>query len=341
MPISWPVSLCTIYSGSLLYAFRGSILISSNDYRQLKRVAMKRSSVIKAFFLSVVVLSISVGGIAYKTIRDSMYRKQCTAESIKKNEQMRQLLITTYNAQPVNFSSEDKISLSGLLIVRPHAKRVVLLCHGLGMTKEGMHRYIKLFPEDSILLFDFRAHGQSGGDFISVGNYERYDVAAAYRYLQTNPLTQGLPVVGFGVSMGGAALLGAVAREKVNCCGVIIDSSFADLKEQVTHAFTARTGLPKAILMPATLALYELIAGYRIAEVVPAQFMRSVLCPVFIAHSHADETTPVAQARLLYEAAPCPIKEFWTVDSAQHAKIIHAYPEEYAQRISHFLTQCQ
>jgi fermentation-respiration switch protein FrsA (DUF1100 family) len=298
------------------------------------------STVIKKVALSVVLACCLVGGLAYKTIRDSMYRKPYAPEQLEKIEANRDYLRRTYHTQPVHFYSKDGLRLSGLLIKRPHARRVILLCHGLAMSKEHMKRFIDLFPEDTLLVFDFRAHGQSEGDFISIGNFERYDVRAAYDFLRSHEATKNLPLIGFGVSMGGAALLGAIACQNVACDGIIIDSSFADLREQITHAFTDRTGLPKAILMPVTLALYELIGGYSIEQVVPKQFMTKVKGPVFIAHSEVDTTTPLAQARLLYDAASHPHKEMWVVKDAEHARIVHKYPREYAERIAQFLARC-
>ncbi|HZW60998.1 MAG TPA: alpha/beta fold hydrolase [Candidatus Babeliales bacterium] len=284
---------------------------------------------------SVIISFALIGGVAYRTIRSTVYRFSYSPEAKQQIEKNRAFLIEHYHPEQVHFTTCDNITLSGLFIPRKHAKRAILICHGYGMSKELMRRFVSFFPHDSILLFDFRAHGESGGHVITIGNHEQWDVQAAVDFLHAQPETARLPIVGVGVSMGGATLLGAAAHG-VNFQALIIDSSFGRLCDQVSHAFYKYTGLPRFLFMPAVVFLFEYLAGASPTKVVPVEFISKIHCPVLVVHSLADEMTPATIAQELFEAAHEP-KELWLVKGSKHGFIRRDYPEEYAHKIEHFL----
>ena len=166
----------------------------------------------------------------FAVLHDFVYTKR-PAYAIRKKEEhlaFRDVLFKKFNAQPVSFSTQDGIGIAGLLIIRPEAARNILVCHGYRMAKERMHRFALMFPHDNILLFDYRAHGQSEGGRSSIGYYEKNDVLAALHFLQENTLTAHLPIVGVGVSMGAVTLLSAACQSGI-CKAIVLDAPFARL----------------------------------------------------------------------------------------------------------------
>jgi fermentation-respiration switch protein FrsA (DUF1100 family) len=301
---------------------------------------MNISRFFKRVFYAVVILLFLILAISYKTVYNTGYRKEYPEERQQKLQEDRLFMKQAYGAREVRFVSNDGIQLAGLYIERPHAARIILLSHGYGLSKEYMKRFIPLFPHDTILLFDFRAHGQSGGDWISLGAYERKDIFAAIQFLKEQPGNKDLPIIGIGVSMGGATLLGAAA-EGAPFKALIIDSSFADLQEHVGHSFGIYTGLPKSLFMPVVIGLYEYLVGTHASHVKPVKDIASITCPVLVVHSEDDERTPVWNARALYDAAQKHAKNIWIAPSAKHGFIIHNYPEEYKEQIYQFLQQSE
>jgi uncharacterized protein len=296
---------------------------------------MKFSRILKIIACSVLISVALIGGIAYRTICKTIYRREYTPEQTHKMENDRNYLEATYGAEPITFPTSDGLTLAGLFIQRPNAKRVILMCHGYYLSKEYMKRYVALFPEDSILLFDFRAHGQSEGNLISLGNLERNDVRAAVTFLHEQPATRDLPIIGVGLSMGGATLLGAAAQG-VQFKALIIDSSFANLYEQVSNSFGLYTGLPKTIFMPVIVMMYEYLLGCSALEVSPMRDIAKINCPVLLIHSEDDATTFVGAVHKLYSAAQEP-KQLWLLEHAKHGFILHEHPQEYAHYVHEFL----
>src|SRR5207237_2938162 len=93
----------------------------------------------------------------------------------------------------------------------------------------------------AVLLVDFRGTGGSSGQETTLGVREAADVARAVDYTQhTWPAR---PLVLYGVSMGAAAIMRAVATEGVHPAALILESPFDRLLDTVANRFHAM-GLP-------------------------------------------------------------------------------------------------
>ena len=148
------------------------------------------------------------------------------------------------------FTSDDGVALAGWWIdaVRLPAgtdselaedwgKRTVVLCHGVGSAKErelDLARYLAA-RGFNVLVFDFRGHGQSGGNFISFGVRERCDVMAAIAWAKSKHPAEAEHLFGIGSNCGAAALLGAAVEkgpgEQLE--GVVLFEPFARFDEVV------------------------------------------------------------------------------------------------------------
>jgi pimeloyl-ACP methyl ester carboxylesterase len=287
-------------------------------------------------FLTALILGVGFA-FAYHVLRNAMYRQEPSAVRKDKILLNYQKLVAAHRAQEVSIKTADGIDLSALLIVRPKATRVVILCHGYRMTKEEMEQCLNVLPNDSFLLFDFRAHGKSSGDVVSFGYHEQKDVDAVVKFLRHNEHTKKLPIIGFGVSMGGATLLAAAAY-KNDFKALIIDSSFASLSKEAEDQFANVTGLPR-IVLPFVQIVFEFLAGCKMTAIVPAELIKGIQCPILIIHSRNDMFTFVSHAYALFENATTQFKKLWLVDDSCHGAAYRDYPEEYADCVKNFLKQ--
>lgn len=256
-----------------------------------------------------------------------------------RREKVRKALVSAYGARPVSFFSEDGVPLSGLIIERPQARGTVVLCHGFRHSKEQMARYIGLFPDWNIFLFDFRSFGQSGGMFSSLGFYESNDVKAAVAFLRQHLCRTALrPLVIFGVSMGASAALKAAAEVSLGVDGLILDSPYAVLADVVYEAASQFSAVPGWLYAPLT-AVIEYTIGPVLA-MNPERYSARVGVPVLFIHSLSDGTTSAAHsmrlfARMLrYKRAA---SRLWLTPPAPHARSYVCYPKQYARRVGAFL----
>ncbi len=138
------------------------------------------------------------------------------------------------------------------------------------------------------LLVDFRGVGGSSGNTTTLGARESKDVALAISYAQRSDFKR--PFVLYGVSMGSAAILTAIAREKVNPDAVILELPFARLLNAVRSRLRV-VGVP-TFPMAELLVFWESIQ-HRFNGFVhnPVTYASQVKCPTLLMHGKLDQWT--------------------------------------------------
>lgn len=109
---------------------------------------------------------------------------------------------------------------------------VVVLCHGLGATREmGMDPYARAFAEAgvAVLAFTYRNFGDSEGEprqVLDIGR-QREDIAAAIEYVKERDDVDPARVALFGSSFGGGHVI-AVAADRSDIAAVVAQCPFTD-----------------------------------------------------------------------------------------------------------------
>jgi uncharacterized protein len=233
-------------------------------------------------------------------------------------------------------STGDNIPLKGWYIDSPGDK-VILVMHGRNNNRAGgaLPRIMKgLYDRGyDALAFDFRAHGESGGERYSLGLQETRDVDGALRYLEGRGVTE---VGGLGFSMGAAtALLAAPDHPQMKV--LVSDSSFANLTALLDKELPKASGLP-GFFNPGILFMGKLLYGLDLTATKPVESLpRLNDRPLFLIHGTEDALVPVSHAYDLQKAATGnPNLEFWVVEGAGHTGSHDKAPEEYMQRLLAF-----
>lgn len=147
------------------------------------------------------------------------------------------------------------------------------------------------------LLVDFRGVGGSSGNTTTLGIREAKDVAMSVSYAEKSNFKH--PFVLYGVSMGSAAILRAIANEKVNPEAVILELPFARLLDAVRSRL-------RAIRIP-TFPMAELMVfwggvqqGFNGFAHNPENYANQVKCPTLLLQGELDKWTTAAEiAQLL------------------------------------------
>ncbi|MCL4532335.1 MAG: alpha/beta hydrolase [Actinobacteria bacterium] len=213
----------------------------------------------------------------------------------------------------------------------------IVLCHGCQtgrreMLSLAMALRARGFP---VLLFDFRAHGESEGRWTSCGLLETRDLEGAVRYMLTRPEVKGSRVGVVGFSMGAAVSILTAARVP-EIGAVAADSSFATLREVVASGYRVIWGLPSFPFASMSLWFAEKLVGVKAEAIRPLDAVASISPrPLLIIHGVADRLVPLRDAYLLYESAGEP-KEIWTVPGADHVQARELDLEGYADKVTGF-----
>ena len=134
----------------------------------------------------------------------------------------------------------------------------------------------------SVFAFDFAGCGQSEGEYISLGWYEKDDLQACIENLRSSGLVSAIML--WGRSMGAVSAVFQAARDP-SLAGVILDSPFASLEqvalELVTSAPETVQGAPSVPPFLVKTALH-VVAGSVKKRVSRADNPRGSSCPALL-----------------------------------------------------------
>ncbi len=240
------------------------------------------------------------------------------------------------DAEPVAFRSASGSDIHGWLVRgRPHAGAVVLL-HGIGASRLEMVDRARFLSAAgySVLLIDFRAHGESAGDESTYGALESRDARAAVEFVRNALPSERVGVI--GISMGGAAaLLGA---EPLPVQALVLESVYPTIRDAVRDRLRAWLGPIGPSFTGLVLHSIFPRDGVTAADLRPIDRIGEQTAPVLVAAGTADRYTTRTESRALFEHARSP-KELWEVEQAAHVDL-HAFaPAEYERRIGAFLAR--
>jgi uncharacterized protein len=233
----------------------------------------------------------------------------------------------------------DGVEIAAWYVPRDGARRAVVMVHGMnvGRGAEFEGRWVEVArglwdAEISSLIIDLRGHGASADARFSFGLRERRDVAGAVEWL----LEQGYPAgaIGvLGVSMGGAAAIGAAA-ETPAVAAVATDAAFDDVEPIIRRAWPVVSGLPAAF-WPPTRWMGRLMYGYDIGGSRPGGDIDRIRDrPLLLIHGEADRLVPVENVHILARRHGAAVVR--VVPAADHARSFFADPDAYVAAVSAF-----
>ena len=179
----------------------------------------------------------------------------------------------------------------------------VVYLHGNSSSRcEALAEIKHLLPLNiTVFAFDFSGCGQSQGDYISLGWYEREDVEAVIQYLRkTNKVsTIGL----WGRSMGAVTAIMYGDRDP-SIAGMVLDSAFASLKELIEELVKERVSLPNFILNQATKLVKSTImkkAKFNLDDIEPKEYAVKCFIPALFCHAKNDTFVNEHHCKDLYD----------------------------------------
>lgn len=212
--------------------------------------------------------------------------------------------------EDVTFETPDRVSISGWWVPHAAARGTVIFVHGLNRTRIEMVKRIEPVHAWGLngLLIDLRHHGASGGQATTFGWREKEDVRAAIDFaLRRAP---GLPVILWGVSLGGATVALATADDP-RVSAAIVDSAYDSVPSTVRHHLRLFRGfawylklIPQWPLADLSLFWIGQRGGFRPADVdIVAAASRFGDRPSLFVANRGDRRIPFEIAETLSRAA--------------------------------------
>ncbi len=242
------------------------------------------------------------------------------------------------NYRSVAFSSrDDHLLLRGWFIpgILPNGhltvERTIIMGHGMHANRATpliLSLSAALAHQGfAVLAFDMRGHGESAPAPLGGGDLEQRDVLGAVDFLRSGQLPYpelGHPrsIGGWGISLGGVALMFAAAQEPA-IKALVIDSAYASMESLIKHAFGY--AFP---FIPGTLVIAHMLYGIDYYAVRPVDVVAKIAPrPILFIQGANDNIVLPSNMTELATAASAASNahvQTWLVPNAGH---IQAYPK--------------
>ena len=249
---------------------------------------------------------------------------------------------------PEQRAEENPITLRGWWI--PGSARAndtesaIIVVHGLDSNRaRDPDLYMPLIRDlrdrgFSVIMFDLRAHGESDGEIMSAGYFERYDVLGAMDVVETR---YGIPAEHIGVlgfSMGGvAALLGATEEPRLRA--LVVDSAFANIDDLFASEVADRTPLPEwtiGVLKPGMEIVARVRYGIPLSALKPEEFVGELDIPLLLTHSEDDDRIATDHSERIAAAATHPETRLKSFPSGGHSAAFSDHPVAYLDAVTEY-----
>jgi uncharacterized protein len=231
-------------------------------------------------------------------------------------------------------------TLEAWFVPHPQSRGIIMMFPGYAGVKDAL-----LTPAATVyqlgyssLLVDFRGSGGSSRSDTTLGMREAEDVAAAFTYVQQS--WPGQPIVLYGVSMGGAAILRAIAVEGVRPAAIILEGTFDRLLTTTQHRFHA-VGLPAFPAAELLVFWGSVQLGYNGFRHNPAEYAAAIECPTLLMHGERDPWITAAETAAIAGQVRGPKQVIEFPRLGHEMPYVYGAPELWRKTIAQFLGQLQ
>lgn len=226
--------------------------------------------------------------------------------------------------------------LEAWYVPQPQPRGIVLLFAGYIEDKDPLLTPAAHFYQlgYSSLMVDFRGSGGSSGNDTTLGLREADDVAAAVAYAQAQWPEQ--PIVLYGISMGGAAILRAVAINEIRPAAIIIEGVFDSLLATARHRFDA-VGLPGSPMSELLIFWGSVQIGYNGFAHNPIDYARAVTAPTLVLTGGKDRWVRPEESQALFEQLQGPKQLVFFPEAGHQMPFVYHDERRWVDAVQTFL----
>lgn len=218
-------------------------------------------------------------------------------------------------------------------------EKTAMIVHGYHSSSLEMLHIAYMYHHDlgyNIFLPDLFAHGESEGDHVRMGWFDRLDVMS-WMNIANEVFGGDTKMVVHGISMGAATTMMISGEEnKPFVKAFVEDCGYTSVWDEFAGELKAQFNLPKFPLLYSASIINGFANGWDFKEASALKQVAKCSLPMLFIHGDADDFVPTWMVYPLYEAKPEP-KELWLTPGVDHARSYQRYPTEYTQRVSSFL----
>jgi hypothetical protein len=276
--------------------------------------------------LSILALSLLIGGILLWVLGAALFCQMTLGKHPKTSS-------PPPGAETVVVRAPDGAQLSAWWLKSPKpAGNCVAVLHGIADFRSSAVGFAPMFLNEgySVLVPDSRAHGASGGDFVTYGLLEKYDVIAWAGWMKRAGCRN---LYALGESLGASILIESAGVQPV-FSAIVAECPYADLREVAEYRVQQMGHMPgfvAKLIVGSTMIYANWVDGFDLRQVSPLASIAHTSTPILLIHGFRDSRTPPYNSERLARANPR--AALWLVPNADHTGASSAEPLEFRRRV--------
>lgn len=234
------------------------------------------------------------------------------------------------------YTQKGALSIEGWYAKHRREKGSIALFHGHIASKSAIISEAEAFYNMgySVLLVDFRGHGNSDGNYTTIGYKEAEEVKLAYEYLKKQ---SDKKIILWGISMGAAAITSAFNKDYIKPDGIILELPYGSLLDAV-EGRVKMMDLPPQPLSSLLTFWGGIENGFWAFDLKPQEYVKKIHCPVLLQAGAKDNRVSLKEIDAIYENIPTE-KQKVIYDSAGHQSLYLKEPDKWKENVSTFLKE--
>lgn len=260
---------------------------------------------------------------------------------------------TFHQKEAISISSPFGYKLNGIFMPNTiTTNKTILFISGLPNARDIDLDYLEIYFRSgfNVLLIESQSHEDSGGNSISWGRLEKYDISQWVNWIK-HRIPDG-PIGIHGVALGAAtALLHAELNEnEKNVSFYIADSAYSDAEslfsfhiKQWLYSYIAEYKLPllnneffSSIILHYVSYISYFYSHSTLQDTSPLHSVQHVTTPILYLHNENDKIVPSSMSFELQHATKGP-SQLYLFPNSEHASALADNQQLYNTAIYHFL----
>jgi alpha-beta hydrolase superfamily lysophospholipase len=216
------------------------------------------------------------------------------------------------------------------------ARGCVIFFHGYTANKSFLLNEAALFKQwgYTVLLIDFRGHGESDGGTTTFGVEEADDVEKAFGFAKERGNKN---IILYGVSMGAVAVFKAASEKDIQPTAIIADMPFASLKDYLKSRARV-VGFPSQPFAFLVTLWIGIERGYNGFSHQAGRYAKAINCPVLLEWGERDEYVSKKETETIYHYLTSKNKKLIIYSTAGHESFLQVEPVTWQKEVKNFIT---
>lgn len=298
---------------------------------------IKNNSWKKGIFIIILFVILSQIVIILAAVQLTCFRDDSSKASL-----LNYLSLSTKNTSKSNPSKNVQVHhlLSGNETIEiweqetKNSKGLVLLFHGYKGKKANIIDNANLFQlmGYSTILVDFRASGNSEGNYTTIGYLEAENVKTVYEFAQKKYDNITL----YGISMGAASVMRAISLYHLSAQRIILECPFSTMEQTIRNRFE-RFHVPTFILVDLLTFWGGKIHGFDAFSHNPVDYAKDIQIPTLLMCGDSDSNVKIFETNNIFKALGTNEKYVHFFLQAGHENYIYRFGNEWFKTVEKFI----